>query len=309
MNHTTDNRTPDSLSSDEQVSSLPVVPAQEVPTGSESAAADQAAIDRINDTLEVASEGLHELTDGQDPQPRSTESQAARPPAVALSLSIVVSVFNQQETIEDELQGLVDMEAADEIIVVDDGSTDGTHEKLQELAQRMPLRIERHERHRGKGAALRTAIAAAESELIVIHDIGAEYNPAEIAVLRKPIEAGCCDVIFGSRYLAPVDADPSPWHASGNRLLTRVSNFFTGQNLTDMETCYKVFRRQLLTGVELREEGLGIEPELTAKLARQGGRIYELPITFRRDLSRDRQTTMKDALRSMWCILRYAKRD
>lgn len=313
MSHTTsDSRTGSQPSTDAESNLLPMVPVDGMPVESTPAVpADSEAVERINDTLDLASEGLEELTQaGRALAATPTESRQRRPAHVALSLSIVMPVYNEIATIEAALERLISLNMADEIIVVDDGSTDGTSEKLLELATRMPLRVERHEQNMGKGAAIRTAIELAGSELVAIQDADMEYDAEEINVLRRPIEAGCCDVIYGSRYLAPVDSDPSRLYAMGNRMLTRLSNFFTGQNLTDMETCHKVFRRELLADVELRESGFGIEPELTAKLARQGGRIYELPIAYRRRSREEgKKIRLRDALRAVWCILRYAKRD
>jgi len=284
--------------------------------------ADEPAIHRINESLDLADAGLEELT-RMEPDASGRHFQLAiaeethrteavqsteqtQQQHVALSTSLVMTVYNQRHSLEEALERIVSLGFADQIIVVDDRSTDGTAELLAELAGRMPLVVETHERHQGKGAAVRTAMQLANSELIAIHDADLQYDPAEIAVLVKPIESGCCDAIFGSRYLAPVSSDPSLFHERGTRWLTRMSNFFTGQNLTDMSTCYKVFRRSLLEDVELRENGIGIESELTAKLARAAGRIYELPITFRRNMADSaKQVGFLDGLRAAWCILRY----
>lgn len=290
---------------------VPVVPIDSKPAPSTDKSADDSTVKRINQTLDLASEGLEELTRVRQliELPVDTAHQRTSQ-HVALSMSLVMPVYNEVDTIEAVLERVVSLDMADEIIVVDDGSTDGTREKLAELAARMPIRLELHQNNRGKGAAVRTAIDHATCDLVAIQDADLEYDPAELAVLRRPIEAGCCDVIFGSRYLAPVSSDPSRLYASGNRFLTRLSNYFTGQNLTDMETCYKVFRRELLADIELCEDGFGIEPELTAKLARQGGRIYELPISYRRrSRAEGKKIGVMDALHAVWCILRYAVRN
>lgn len=231
-------------------------------------------------------------------------------PMISVPVSVVMPVYNERATIEQVIQRVLAVPMPLELIVVDDCSTDGTRERLAELAERLPIRLLLHKRNLGKGAALRTGFAAAGGEVIAVQDADLEYDPAELPVLVKPIAAGCCDVVYGSRYLAPLKNDPSRLHRLGNRLLTGFSNFMNRQNLTDMETCYKVMRRSAIQGMFLNENGFGCEPELTAKLARRGLRIYELPISYNsRGYAEGKKIGLRDGLRAVWCIVRYACAD
>lgn len=231
-------------------------------------------------------------------------------PRIDVPVSVVMPVYNERATIEQVIQRVLAVAMPLELIVVDDCSTDGTRERLVELAERLPIRLLLHKRNLGKGAALRTGFAAAGGEVVAVQDADLEYDPAELPVLVKPIAAGCCDVVYGSRYLAPLKTDPSRLHRFGNRMLTGLSNLLTGQNLTDMETCYKVMRRSAIQDIILMENGFGCEPELTAKLARRGLRIYELPISYQsRGYADGKKIGLRDGLRAVWCIFRYACAD
>ena len=231
-------------------------------------------------------------------------------PRIDTPVSVVMPVFNERATIERVIERVLAVPMPLELIVVDDGSTDGTRERLAELAERLPIRLLLHKQNQGKGAALRTGFAAAHGEMIAVQDADMEYDPAELPVLVKPIAAGCCDVVYGSRYLAPVSDDQSRLHRFGNRMLTRLSNLMTRQNLTDMETCYKVMRRSAVQDIVLKENGFGCEPELTAKLARRGVRIYELPIGYNaRGYQEGKKIGLRDGLRAIWCIVRYSVAD
>lgn len=231
-------------------------------------------------------------------------------PQIAVPVSVVMPVYNERATIEQVIQRVLAVPMPLELIVVDDCSTDGTRERLTELAERLPIRLLLHKRNLGKGGALRTGIAAAGGEVIAVQDADLEYDPAELPVLVKPIAAGCCDVVYGSRYLAPLQNDPSRLHRLGNRLLTGFSNLMNRQKLTDMETCYKVMRRSAIQDIFLIENGFGCEPELTAKLARRGLRIYEMPISYNsRGYAEGKKIGLRDGLRSVWCIVRYACAD
>ncbi len=229
-----------------------------------------------------------------------------------LRLSVIVPVFNEEGTVEELVGRVRAVPIPKEIVVVDDGSTDGTGEILRGLAGD-DLQVFTHESNRGKGAALRTGFGHATGQIVIIQDADLEYDPDQYRQLIQPIVEGVADVVYGSRFLT---MGPHRvlyyWHRVANRLLTIMSNIFTGLNLTDMETCYKVFRREVIEaiGPTLRENGFGIEPELTAKVARRRYRIYELGINyFGRTYQDGKKIGLRDALWAVWCILRYWKWD
>ena len=227
-------------------------------------------------------------------------------------LSIVVPAYNERATVAE----LLDRVAAAplppgverEIVVVDDHSTDGTRELLRELAGRgsPAFRLVEQERNQGKGAALRAGFAAATGELILIQDADLEYDPRDYPRLLQPILDGEADVVYGSRFLGGPHRVLFYWHYLGNRLLTTLSNMLTDLNLTDMETCYKVFRRELLAGLTLRSNRFGIEPELTARFAQRRARIYEVPISYHgRTYAEGKKIGWRDGFAAIWAILRY----
>jgi glycosyltransferase involved in cell wall biosynthesis len=224
---------------------------------------------------------------------------------VALTLSVVIPVYNERATIETILQRVLESPYEKELLVVDDRSTDGTREFLQEYRDPR-VRTFFHEVNRGKGAAIRTAVAHAANDVIVIQDADLEYDPAEYERLVEPIERGLADVVYGSRFLGGPHRVLLYWHYLGNRLLTTLSNMLTNLNLTDMETCYKAFRRETLQAIPLRSDRFGFEPEVTAKLARRRVRIYETPISYYgRTYAEGKKITWKDGLSAVWCILRF----
>lgn len=230
-----------------------------------------------------------------------------------MRLSVIVPAYNERSTVEQLLGRIAaaplpaGMER--EIVVVDDGSSDGTRELLAELAERgepTPFRLLVHERNRGKGAAVRTGLAAGSGDVLLIQDADLEYDPREYPTLLQPILDGEADVVFGSRFLGGPHRVLFFWHYLGNRFLTTLSNMMTDLNLSDMETCYKVFRREVLDGIELRSNRFGIEPELTAKVARRGARIFEVPISYRgRTYAEGKKIGWKDGFAAIWSILRY----
>jgi glycosyltransferase involved in cell wall biosynthesis len=231
-----------------------------------------------------------------------------------LKLSVVIPAYNELQTVHPLLRRVAEAPLPDgvelEIVVVDDGSTDGTRERLCELAEAgdpVPFHLVLHEQNRGKGAAVRSGLAAGAGDVLLIQDADLEYDPLEYPVLLGPILEGEADVVYGSRFLG---GRPHRvlffWHSVGNRFLTTLSNMFTDLNLSDMETCYKVFRREMLEGVELKSDRFGIEPELTAKMARRGARIYEVPISYRgRTYAEGKKIGWKDGVAAIWAILRY----
>jgi glycosyltransferase involved in cell wall biosynthesis len=221
-------------------------------------------------------------------------------------LSVVVPAFNEVATIERILRRVRRVPLAIELIVVDDASTDGTRDVLMGLEGRVIDHLVLHERNAGKGAALRTGFAHATGDVVVVQDADMEYDPRELPLLLRPILEGKADAVYGSRFLGGPHRVLFFWHSVGNRLLTLLSNMFTDVNLTDMETCYKMIRRELLHSLPLTADRFGIEPELTARLAQAGARIYELPISYHgRSYAEGKKIGWKDGLSALWSIWRY----
>ncbi|MGQ0712518.1 MAG: glycosyltransferase family 2 protein [Gemmatimonadaceae bacterium] len=240
-------------------------------------------------------------------------------------LSVVIPAYNELDTIEQILLR-VDAVAIDkEIVVVEDCSTDGTRELLEQIAAsaardhgaRLPqsgqtlntrrLRVFFQEKNQGKGAALRRGFKEARGDVVIIQDADLEYDPAEYPHLLEPIERGLADVVFGSRFMGGgARRVLFYWHSVGNRLLTMLSNIFTNLNLSDVWTCYKAFRHEVLETIELREDRFGIEPEMTAKIAKGGWRVYEVPISYwGRTYAEGKKIGWRDGVRGVWCTLRY----
>ena len=220
-------------------------------------------------------------------------------------LSVIVPVFNEAETIDEILHQVLASPVVAEVVIVDDGSVDGTREKLAAVDDER-VRVELHPHNRGKGAAVRTGIALARGRYVVIQDADLEYDPREYPTLLEPMLAGDADAVFGSRFLSGASRVLYYKHRLGNGFLTFLSNLATDLNLTDMETCYKAVRRDLLQSLTLTQERFGIEPELTSKLARAGARIYEVPISYRgRTYAEGKKIGWRDGLQALWCIWKY----
>lgn len=222
-------------------------------------------------------------------------------------LSVVVPCYNEEATILDLLKRVIASPWVAEIIVVDDGSSDRSCELIATVDDPR-VRLVEHEMNQGKGAALRTGFAHATSDYVIVQDADLEYSPEEFGVLLEPLETGVADVVYGSRFLS---GRPHRvlyfWHSVGNKLLTLASNMFTDLNLTDMETCYKAFRREIIQGVEIEENRFGFEPEVTAKLARMGCRIYEVGISYDgRTYADGKKIGWRDGVRAFVCIVKYS---
>jgi len=230
-----------------------------------------------------------------------------------LRISVVMPVYNEVASVEEILRRVREVPIAKEVIVVDDGSTDGTRDRLAALEGQPDLRIVYHPRNQGKGAALRTGFAHATGDIVLVQDADLEYDPIQYPLLIQPIVEGVADVVYGSRFAAGAPHRVLYfWHSVANRFLTMVSNAVTDLNLTDMETCYKVFRRDVIQQIAptLKEKGFGIEVELTAKVARRRCRIFEIGISyFGRTYKEGKKIGLIDAFHALWCIVRYGLAD
>jgi glycosyltransferase involved in cell wall biosynthesis len=238
---------------------------------------------------------------------KMSENTPAFDAGQAPRLSVVVPVFNEVETVEELLRRVEEAQPLDkEIIVVDDGSDDGSREKLAEYEGRPGFQILYQDKNRGKGAALRRGFEVARGNIVIVQDADLEYDPAEYLRLIKPIEDGVADAVYGSRFLGGTHRVLFFWHYVGNRLLTLLSNICTNLNLSDMETCYKAMRREVLVELKLSSNRFGFEPEVTAKLARKGARIFEMPISYYgRNYSAGKKITWRDGLAALYWVVRY----
>ena len=229
----------------------------------------------------------------------------------SMKLSIVIPAYNESATMETVVHKVqaANVGIEKEIIVVDDGSTDGTRDVLEKLGGDISeCRVVFHERNRGKGAALRTGFGEATGDIVLVQDADLEYDPSDYPRLLAPILDGHADVVYGSRFLGGgVHRVVFYWHYVGNRLLTTLSNMMTDLNLTDVEVCYKVFRKEILDSFELNEDRFGFEVEITAKVARgKRWRMYEVPIAYYgRSYAEGKKITWRDGVRAIWCIIKY----
>ncbi len=231
------------------------------------------------------------------------------------SLSILIPVYNEEALIEEQLRRVAaePLELRKEIVVVDDGSQDQTLAAIERFRAANPefaIQLCAHEQNRGKGAAVRSALERATGDLVIIQDGDLEYDPCDYPALLGPILDGRADAVFGSRFLGGPHRVLYFWHSVGNRLLTTFSNIMTNFNLTDMEACYKAMRREVALSLNLRSERFGIEPEIAAKLARGGWRLYEVPITYAgRSYEEGKKITWRDGIAALWHIFYFRVRD
>ena len=227
-------------------------------------------------------------------------------------LSVIIPTYNEEDTLEEIVRRVQEATLPGglelEIVLVDDASTDGSGTILDRLEAetRAGLTVLRQERNQGKGAALRRGFGAATGDIVLIQDADLEYDPSDYPALLQPILEDKADAVYGSRFMSGPRRVLLFWHSVGNRMITLLSNMLTDLNLTDIETCYKVIRKSSLDQLELRSNRFGIEPELTARLAKSGARIYEVPISYHgRGYSQGKKITWRDGIAAIWWILRY----
>ncbi|MFQ5646066.1 MAG: glycosyltransferase family 2 protein [bacterium] len=231
-----------------------------------------------------------------------------------MKLSIVIPVYNEAGTVQDLVKAVIksldDLGYEKDIVIVDDFSSDGSRELLKKLEGKNGVSVYYHGYNQGKGAALRTGFARVSGDIVIIQDADREYDPREYARLIEPILDGRAEVVYGSRFAGGATRAMFFWHMVGNKFLTLLSNMLTNLSLTDMETCYKVFRIEVVRKIRIRSHRFGVEPELTAKVARLGCRVYELPISYSgRSYEEGKKTGWKDGLAAVWSIIRFAVSD
>jgi len=223
-----------------------------------------------------------------------------------MKVSVVIPVYNERQTIRQIVQRVLDTGLVYEIIIVDDGSTDGTRDILKELENQPPIRVILHPANAGKGAAVRTGIQNARGDVIIIQDADLEYDPREYPKLLRPIEEGIAEVVYGSRFLGGARRPILFWNMVANRLLTFITNLLYNNILSDMETGYKVFKREVIQNIPLRAQRFDFEPEFTAKILKRRIRIYEVPIDFNpRDYSEGKKIKAWDAFEALWALIKY----
>lgn len=223
-----------------------------------------------------------------------------------MNLSVIIPVYNEAKNIEEILSRVQAQQLAHEVIVVDDGSQDGTRDILKKLDGKENINVILQEKNQGKGAAVVAGMKAAKGDVLLIQDADLEYDPRDYPALLRPIEEGIADVVYGSRFLGAAHRVAMFWHQVANKLLTLFTNILYDSILTDMETGYKVFRREVIQNMNIRSKRFNFEPEFTAKIIKRKYRIFEVPITFNpRDYSDGKKIKLKDAFEAVWALLRY----
>ena len=223
-----------------------------------------------------------------------------------MKLSVIIPVYNEVESIQVILKRVQAQKLANEIVVVDDGSKDGTRDVLKEMDGKDGVRIILHEQNKGKGAAVRTGMAAAKGDVLLIQDADLEYDPRDYTALLAPIKEGIADVVYGSRFLGGSHRVTMFWHMVANKMLTFITNILYNTILTDMETGYKVFRREVLDGMVLHANSFDFEPEFTAKILKRKFRIFEVQIAFNpRDYTEGKKIKLHDAFEAVWTLIKY----
>jgi glycosyltransferase involved in cell wall biosynthesis len=223
-----------------------------------------------------------------------------------MKVTVLVPTYNEINTIQEIIRRVQVEGIAEEILVVDDGSTDGTRRILQDLDGQDQIKVILHENNQGKGSAIRTGIEHAHGDVIIIQDADLEYDPRDYGALLQPIQEGLAEVVYGSRFLGGARRPAMFWHMVANKLLTLMTNILYNTILTDMETGYKVFRRHVVEGMNLKSKRFEFEPEFTAKILKRKVRIFEVPITFNpRDYEEGKKIGLKDAFQAVWTLLKY----
>ncbi len=267
--------------------------------------AGDAAENRMNKALDELDELARQLNQDDD----YTVAPLGYELPADFKLSVVIPVYNEEKTLHRIVGRVRSLPLPMELVLVDDCSTDGTHALLKEM-EAAGIKVVYHEQNQGKGAALRTGFAHTTGDVVVIQDADLEYDPRDIPRLLRPLVEDQADVVYGSRFLGEEQQDPSFLHRLGNRALTTASNLTTGLRLTDMETCYKLFRGELIRSLTLRQNRFGFEPEVTAKIARRKQRVRELPIRYNaRGYDEGKKIGIRDGFNALWCILRYGLAD
>jgi glycosyltransferase involved in cell wall biosynthesis len=223
-----------------------------------------------------------------------------------MKLSVIIPCYNEETTVEEIVRQVLATDLVHEVIVVDDGSTDGTRDVLARMGNQDRVRIILHERNRGKGAAVRTGLQHATGEVMLVQDADLEYDPRDYPAMLRPIEEGRAKAVYGSRFLGGPRRTMFFWHMVGNRFLTLVTNLLYDTILSDMETCYKMFTADVAASLNLKSPGWGFDPEITAKILRQGIRIYEVPISYAgREFEEGKKIGWRDGFTVLWTLLKY----
>lgn len=223
-----------------------------------------------------------------------------------MNISVIIPVYNEVKNINEIIKRVQTTKLASEIVIVDDGSKDGTRDILQKLNGKKKVRVILHEKNQGKGAAVVTGMKAAKGDILLIQDADLEYDPRDYPLLLKPIQEGVADVVYGSRFLGGAHRVTMFWHQVANKLLTLMTNILYDSILTDMETGYKVFNRKVIDGMTIKAKRFNFEPEFTAKILKRKFRIYEVPISFNpRDYAEGKKIKLKDAFEAVWALIKY----
>ena len=223
-----------------------------------------------------------------------------------MNISVIIPVYNEVKNINEIIKRVQTTKLASEIVIVDDGSKDGTRDILQKLNGKKKVRVILHEKNQGKGAAVVTGMKAAKGDILLIQDADLEYDPRDYPLLLKPIQEGVADVVYGSRFLGGAHRVTMFWHQVANKLLTLMTNILYDSILTDMETGYKVFNRKVIDGMTIKAKRFNFEPEFTAKILKRKFRIYEVPISFNpRDYTEGKKIKLKDAFEAVWALVKY----